>query len=248
MRTLAAAALPLMALFAAGSFAHASDQSPEDIVSHALEQVEWNPGRTWAYTQTGFEDETLLVSRFDPSKAEGERWTLLSVDNRPPTLEEIEEFVDDKRYEQDLPDDDSDVPDMVWFDSLKLAGETRDSWTFTFQPILDASEADFADKTTGEIKVSKSDGSLQYLDVRNTRTIRPVFGVKIKTMHMRFEFAPAVENGPQVMSEITAVVKGGAYLLVSFDENESTRFSDFEYVGDAVGQADANARGSHGSL
>ena len=247
MRTLAAVTLACMAILAAGSIAHASDQSPQDIVSQALEQVEWNPGRSWAYTQTGFEDETLLVSRFDPSKAEGERWALLSVDNRPPTLEEIEDFVDDKRYEQDLPDDDSDVPDMIWFDSLTLAGENRDSWTFSFQPILDGDEADFAEKMAGEIGVAKSDGSLQYLDIRNTRTIRPVFGVKIKTMHMRFEFAPAVENGPQVMREITAVVKGGAYLLVSFDENESTRFSDFEYVGDAIGEADSAALGVDGS-
>ncbi|MDJ0758036.1 MAG: hypothetical protein QNJ19_01500 [Woeseiaceae bacterium] len=232
MRSPVVKALPLFVMLAAQPQAVADDQSPEDIVTEALQQVEWNPGTSWAYTQTGFEDETLIVSRFDPSEPKGNRWTLVAVDNRPPTLEEIEAFEEDKQYDQDIPEDDSDVPDMIELKSLALASEDADSWIFSFQPVMDSAEAEFADKLIGELKVSKASGALQYVDVHNSGPIRPAFGVKIKTMHMRFDFAPAQPNGPQVISEISAKVKGGAYLLVSFDEMESTRFSDFRYVGD----------------
>ena len=122
---------------------------------------------------------------------------------------------------------------MIEFRSLKLAAENDDSWTFSFQPILDGDEADFSDRMAGELGVSKSSGTLRYVDISNTRPIRPAVGVKIRKLHMRFEFADASEAGPQVISKITTTVRGGAYLLVSFDETESTRFSDFEYVGDA---------------
>lgn len=232
MKTRVVTALLLCALMVLPSPVVADDGSPQAIVTEALEQVEWNPGRSWAYTRTGFEDETLVVSRFDPSRIEGDRWTLISVDNRPPTLEETEAFEEEKQYEQDVPEDDSDIPSMIDFDSLSLADEDAKSWTYSFQPIMDGSEAEFADKLSGELKIGKPSGALEYLDIRNAGSIRPAFGVKIRTMHMHFDFAPATPNGPQVISEITAEVKGGAYFLVSFDEKESTRFSEFRYVGD----------------
>lgn len=235
------AAMVCALLLATGTSARASTQSPEEIVGHALAQVDWNPGRSWAYTRTGFEDETLMVSRFDPSRAEGQRWTLLAVDNRPPTIEEIEAFLDEKRDEQAIPDDDGDLSRMIEFESLSLSQEDEDRWLFSFEPILDGDNASFAERMQGELSISKSNGALQYVDVRNTESIRPFIGVKIKTLHMRFDFAPASNNGPQVLSEVTAVVRGGAYLLVSIDEEELTRFSDFEFVGDAAGQRPANA-------
>ena len=234
MRTIISTTLLCMLAVAANLPANASEPSHADIVTRAFEQVEWNPGRTWAYTQTGFEDETLIASRFDPSRAEGDRWTLLAVDNRPPTVEEIDAFLDEKQSEQALPEDDSDVPDMIELESLQLTAEDDNGWVFSFKPMFDGDEADFADKMAGELRVSKSDGALQYVDIANTRSIRPGFGVKIRRLHMRFEFAAASDTGPRVISEIRAVVKGGAYLLVSIDEQESTRFSDFVYVGDAA--------------
>lgn len=236
MKTTLGASLLCLLVAAASLRVTADEPAYADIVSRAFEQVEWNPGQSWAYTQTGFEDETLVVSRFDPSQPAGDRWTLLGVDNRPPTAEEIDAFLDKMRFEQDLPEDDSNVPDMIEFESLRLAAEDDGGWVFSFQPILDGDEADFADRMTGELRIAKADGALQYIDIANTRSIRPAFGVKIKRLHMRFEFASAAEAGPQVVSEIRAIVKGGAYLLVSFDEQETTRFSDFVYVGDAIGR------------
>lgn len=231
-KSIVCAALIGMLVTTAAWPASVVEPSHAGIVRQAFERVEWNPGRSWAYTQSGFEDETLIVSRFDPSRADGERWTLLAVDNRPPTVEEIDAFLEAKQFEQGLPEDDSDVPEMIEFESLQLAAEDDSGWTFSFQPILDGDEADFSDRMSGELRVSKATGTLEYVDISNTRSIRPAVGVKIRKLHMRFEFAAAAESGPQVISQITAIVKGGAYLLVSFDETESTRFSDFEYVGD----------------
>ena len=241
MKQTVCAALLFVTALVACTPARAGEPSYADIVSNAFEQVDWNPGRTWAYTQTGFEDETLIVSRFDPSEAEGERWALLSVDNRPPSLEEIEAFIDEKQFEQALPDNDSDVPDMVELRSLELLREDDERWTFSFRPMLDGDEADFADRMAGELGVSKSTGALEYVEIANRKSIRPAVGVKLKTLKMRFDFAPASESGPQVVSEITAIVRGGAYLLISLDERETTRFSDFVYVGDAEDRQPAAA-------
>ncbi|MDH3266234.1 MAG: hypothetical protein OEM25_04640, partial [Gammaproteobacteria bacterium] len=47
---------------------------------------------------------------------------------------------------------------------------------------------------------------------------------------MRLTFAPAADGGPVVPVSTQAEATGRAYLVVSFDEQEVTRNSNFEYV------------------
>ena len=181
--------------------------------------------------------ETRTVARFDPSKPDGERWTLLSFDNRPPSVEETESFLEEKSWDKHPGNSggDNDILELVDPDTLQLIEETDDYLRLSFRPDFDNEDAEdrkFFKHMRGEVQISKPDGAIEFLDIRNTKPIRPIIGAKIKSMVMRFEFGEATSGGPLVLKHVSAGAKGSAMIVVRFNELETFDFSDFEFVGD----------------
>ena len=179
------------------------------------------------------------MGRYDPRLPEEQRWTLLSIDGRDPTKEESRQYAERKRKESHDGDheDDGDVNGMVDPGSLELLEETADYWLFRFVPTDDDDDDDMGRKVLermdGTVKIIKDGHYLEYIDIRNTKPIRPKVGVKMKKFLTRISFGPAVEGGPIVMKSMDVAIKLSAYLLVRVDEAESVQFSDFEFAADA---------------
>ncbi len=81
------------------------------------------------------------------------------------------------------------------------------------------------------LRIRKPDGYLEFIDIHNVGVIAPAFGVRISRLITRFTFGPAVEGGPIVPLSSHVEVIGRAYLILSFDEQQLTRNSEFVYVG-----------------
>ena len=84
----------MLALACVASTAHSGDYAA--LFEEAAAAIVWDLEDRWAFTETRLSDDTLWVSRFDPRRADDERWTLLSVDGRAPTDSELREFAADK--------------------------------------------------------------------------------------------------------------------------------------------------------
>lgn len=199
------------------------------IFKEAVDAVDFEFDRQWAYTETRVTGEHVWVGRFDPRKPSRERWDLLTVDARDPTEDEIEEYQRDKAHDHS-DNGDERVHTMVEPDSVRLIEETDEFWLFGFNP--DEDHEAVMDSVDATIRVDKGDGHLEYIDVRNHSTIKPVFGVKIAKLITRLTFGPATAGGPIVPLSTQIEVRGRAYFLVAFDEQELTRNSDFEYAGE----------------
>lgn len=228
-------ALTLAALLALNL--HAAGPDYAELVNAAFDDVIWDFDKDFAYTETQMNGDTRTVARFDPSAPEDERWTLLSFDNRPPSIEETEAFLEEKSWDRGGGNagGDADVLELINLETLSLLDETADYWLLSFKPDFD--EEDEGDRKffrhmAGELKISRKTGAVEYVDIRNTKPIRPMVGAKIKSMTMRFEFGDATENGPLVMKYVSAGARGSALLVVRFNEVETYAFSDFVYVGD----------------
>ena len=209
------------------------------LVEQSFDNVDWDFEQRFAFTETSMSEDTHTVARFDPSKPEGDRWTLLSYDNRPPSVEEIEWFDDEHEFDQSHHSENGDdgVLELINLDTLELQEETADYWLFSFKPNFDGEDKEdrkFFRHMAGEIRISRQSGDVESMDIRNRKPIRPIIGAKIKSLVMQFEFAPAVEDGPVVLTHVTAGAKGSAFVMVRFNETETFSFSDFEYVGDQV--------------
>jgi hypothetical protein len=216
----------------------ASAESPvdyQDIVRRGFESIDHRFDESWAYTESSTEEDIVSVGRYDPRRVRGERWSLISVDGRSPSDDEIEEYLDDKNDHQH--DDDKDEEDGgerkeridVNFETLDLVKETSDYWLFSFIPDEDDDE-EFMKHVSGHIKVVKQGHYVEFVDIRNEKPIKPATGVKIKKFRTRLEFGPAADGGPIVPLAVDVEVQGRAMLVIKFDEKESVRYSDFEYA------------------
>ena len=205
-----------------------ADENYAELFEQALKSVSFDFQREWAYTETSVSDGRVWVGRFDPRNPRDERWTLQSVDGQDPTDDEIEEFLDDRDEDDD--GDDGDVEQLVEADTIRLVEETDDYYLLSFIP--DEDEVEFLESVDATIRINKPDGYLEYIDVHNNSTIKPTFGVNIAKLITRFTFGPAAADGPIVPLSLQVEVKGRAYLLFSFDEQELKSNSDFEFAGD----------------
>lgn len=206
------------------------------VVAQAIEAISDDYYRQWAFTESSLEDGLDYVGRYDPRRPDGGRWTLLTVDGRAPTDEEVEEYLDDKEDEFQRDDDENDgEADMVDFETLELVDETDDHWIFSFVPNGDdhddESEIEFMEQVTATLKIVRDGHYLEYIDMHNDKPIRPAFSVRISQFRVRLTFGPAADGGPIVPLSEEVVVRGRAMLLVSFDEQESVRYSDYEFAG-----------------
>ncbi|MGI9239092.1 MAG: hypothetical protein ACR2QZ_16960 [Woeseiaceae bacterium] len=209
------------------SVAHAADDH-NAIFQTALDSVEFDFDERWAFTETRIDSEHVWVGRFDPRRSPSERWQIVSVDGREPTDKEVEGFLKEKAHDHSGGGD-KQVNAMVEKDSIRLIEETSQYWLFGFTPEDDQAVMDSVDAT---IRVNKNTGQLQYIDIRNHKSIKPGYGVKISKLITRLTFGPAIEGGPVVPLSTQVEVKGRAYFVISFDEEELTRNSEFEYVVD----------------
>ena len=207
------------------------------LFERALESIAWDFQEHWAFNETESGGDGEFVGRHDPRKPQGERWTLISIDGREPTPEEARRYADRKRGENSDGDHngDGDIDGMVEPGSLELLEEADDHWLLRFVPTDDNDDDNMGrqvlERMEGTVKIVKDGHYLEYLDIRNTRPIRPKAGVKMKKFLTRITFGPAVDGGPIVMQSIDVAIKLSAFLVVRVDETESVRFSDFEYAG-----------------
>ena len=219
-------ALLLIGLYATTSaFAAEPHQA---IYEKALDDVEFDFDERWAYTETRVDSEHVWVGRYDPRRASSERWQIVSIDGRDPTEKESEEFLEGKRRDHSG-NNDQRVDALVDTDSVRLVDETSEFWLFGFTP---DEEQEVLDSIEATMRIDKTTGQLDYIDMRNHEPIKPGYGVKISKLITRLTFAPAIDGGPVVPVSTQVEVQGRAYLLISFDEEELIRNSDFEFVGD----------------
>ena len=204
---------------------HAEDY--KQLFEDAVETVDWELEKNWAFTESTLTDDKVWVGRFDPRKAEDERWILISVDRRKPTEDELREFAHKK--EEHETSDSSRRVDIVDVETIELLEETEEHWLLKFVP--DEDEVEFIDNVDATVKISKDGRYLEAIDLRNNDDIKPGFGTKISTFIMHFQFGPAIEGGPIVPHNMAIKAKGRALLFIGFDETEIIEYSNFEFAG-----------------
>ena len=217
---------------------HAIAEDYSALLQEATHALDNDFASQWAFTETSIESETKTIARFDPAKPEGERWHLLTVDDRSPTDEEIAEFIEDKQDESFNDDSDEQVDsnngvdNMVEPDSLELIEETDDHWLFSFEPSEDDEDEKFLKFIDATLRIAKDGPYVEYIHLQSNKPFRPQFGVKVHEFVTRLEFGPAAMGGPIVPLSVDTRIKARAFLVAGVDETFSMLFSDYEFVGD----------------
>lgn len=221
---------PLLLLLTASL---ACAETHDELVERAFASMEPNLRDFWSFTETTDSGEGVYVARFDPRLPEGERWDLLTVDDREPTEDEHEEFQEEKESQRgsDSDGEDSETMSVVADGSLELLDESDAYWRFRFRPKVDSDDEEkFMAAVEGTLQVVKDGHYVSWVRMRNHGTIKPGKGVKLEVFDAHLAFAPAYEGGPVLPDSVATRVKGRAMLVIRFDEEERIFYSDFKRV------------------
>lgn len=204
------------------------------FVKDAFESLSTDFHEEWAFTQVETEDDVELIGRYDPSLVESERWQLVSVNGREPTADESADYRRDMADE--FNDDDNESDDgIIDYESLVLIRDTPELRVYRFSPNFGDEGDDVGAKilrnVEGTLSIARDGNYVQSIELRNERTIRPIFSVRINQFLTHLQFGPAGGVGPIVPLSVEVKVKGRAALLIKIDERESVRFMDYEWTG-----------------
>ena len=184
----------------------------------------------WAYTETsrGLEDKRVTVTRVDPSQPEVGRSTLLSIDGKPPTPADVQQWRTDGG---DTPKLLGDIPPLTNIVDLKDLRVFEDgSAAVVFELPIRNDNADFpTEKFQALFRVNKNSRSFEEIAVKLRDSFRVAGVVKITDAGLQARWQtldPAYPPQP-------VFLKGGGgirILLVKISRDFETTRTDFKRV------------------
>ena len=184
----------------------------------------------WAYTQTTVKNGVKRVATHDPTRPEGERWTLVSVDGRPPTEKEQEKHRPSADGNKDSEDG---FAATVEPGSLKLIKETPTHAIYSFHPASDDEhDRKFNEHMDATLRIAKAqDGPyVETLEMHSREPFSPAFSFKVNEFALVLAFAP-VKGGRAVLpASVSTHIAGRAMMVKKIEETVEVTYSDFRHV------------------
>ncbi len=217
--------VPLCALVANAALADTFPAPVQAVIDlHADDQKQ-----QWAYTRETRDEEGHYVERFDPTLPRDQQWTLIEFEGKTPTKKALRRY--QKHYEE-LFDRESptrfDLESMLDPATMRLAQETDELLTYTFQPLAeDEEDAEFVAYLIGTVIISKTTNDVVSLGMRNKEEFSPMAMVKIKELSLNLTFERFVNTGPNFISRASSNTSGRLMGLKEISESEDVRYRDF---------------------
>jgi hypothetical protein len=180
----------------------------------------------WAFTQSTRSAQKSLVERFDPSKPEFSRWTLLQKNDRAPTEDELKEYNDmltRRTRGQTAPN----VKDQVNRDSCELLGMEDGHARYRFQLKPGGEDDESAEHMVVIFSLHEPTGTIARVELTTVRPFSPMFAVKIEEARTVINYTLPEENRPTLLQDIAVHVRGRAMYFKSLDEDMTVTYSDY---------------------
>jgi hypothetical protein len=228
----------------------ASAQASEnlDLLRAAIDK--WSDEReAWAFTQhvrefDGSDRIHTRIERYDPSRGEELRWTLVSIDGRIPTTEEISAFrkrKGAKRTRRTKP-----PSSYVDFDRVAVLAEHADSVQYSVPLREDISRLIPLEHLTVLIAVDRTHRMVRHLSIGLDDPMRIALGLA-RVTDLNFDLSFALGEGDEAGNPASVQPSGFAHAAVSkLGKRAEFAWSDFERVPPPARDSEA-AAAPHGS-
>jgi len=212
----------------AGASAHAE---PPALVERALQTMDAIDTDDWFFTLTTVANGITSVQHHDPTKPEGQRWTLVTVGDREPTEAQREEAARKQASAEESnaeEEDEGEVRAMIDMESLVLIEETAARAVYRFRPLAeDEKDAKIFEHVDATLRVNKADAYVESLEMRSREPFSPGFGVKVKEFAMALTFAPAGPDAIVLPETVRIRMAGRAFVVKKIDETAVLTYSDY---------------------
>lgn len=228
-RAMRLAAVILLALAFPLSSVFAHDAARTQLLA-ALETFRTEGPRGWSFTQTTESGDQRRVERFDPAQPEFTRWSLLELDGRAPTPDELHDY----RQKVTRRSSALNAPHLTsQFDlsTLELLSSSSDRTTWRCR--LKPSEAGdtTAEHLAATIRFHSSTRTIESLEIASTAPFSPTLGVKISELKTTLTYSLPDADRPSLLLQSATRLRGRAFFFKSLDADLTVTFSNHEKAG-----------------
>jgi len=204
----------------------------EAALQSAIDDAEAHATSRWAFTIThtdyGEDGERTFKLRFDPRRADGERWVLLE-----PALERLSK--DEKKtlksmQEADTPDD-ALIYDKLAVDieTVTLVSENETQASFLVPLIDDDMPEKMREAVEMRVTVNKPGAYVEKIELTSSKPFKPAPVAKINSFSQTQHYVQPEKGGPALLRLSESDVAGKA-MFKKFASKTRTEYSDFERV------------------
>jgi hypothetical protein len=218
--------LPLILLFAWPAMGSTAPLPPE--LEAALDSLQTDAPRGWAFTQKSEGSGRSRVERYEPIGPGPARWRLLEVDGREPTAGELENY----RKQQILREGAESAPnvkhqiDRTTGELIEDDGE-RARWRFRLLPAADDSWGPYMAAT---FTLHRPTGTIERVELASLAPFSPMFLTQVEQARTTMRYSLPEGDRPALLEEIQVQVRGRAWIFRSLDSDLTVQFSDYQYV------------------
>lgn len=209
----------------------------------ALKTFRADGTKGWSFTQTTTARKDSLIERYDPSKAEFVRWTLIQKNGRAPTEKEIREYRERHSRRSGL-DTAPDVTKQLDLPTAERISDTAERVTYRFHLKSGGKDDTSAQYMTALFTFHKPSSTIEQIELGNTEPFSPMIAVKIQEARTIIYYTLPTADRPTLLDRITVRVRGRAMLMKSLDEDMTVSYSDYSYAGKKPAAPQPAAAGS----
>lgn len=193
----------------------------------ALQTFRTDGPRGWSFTQTSESGTERRVERFDASKPEFLRWTLVELNGHPPTETQARDYRE-KLTRRSPTGNAPHLSQQFDLSTLKILSETDER--AVLQCRLKPGEAGdaTAQYLTATITFHKPTATIQQVEIASTQPFSPTLGVKIEEMRTLLTYSLPSDTHPTLLQKSSTRLRGRAFYLKSLDADLTVTFTDHE--------------------
>lgn len=195
----------------------------------ALDVFQTEPPAGWSFTQTTAGEGKSTVERFDASKVEFERWSLMQQNGRPPAEDEAKRYAE-AHSRRSRGGTAPKIGGQLDLHTVEIVTDSPDRTTYRCR--LKPSEA--GDKTADFLRATlilhKLTQTIESFELASTGNFKPAFGVTIAEMRTTMTYSLPAGDTPSLPQKVAVRVRGRAFLVKSLDADMTVTFSDYARV------------------
>ncbi len=196
----------------------------------ALKKFRTDAPKGWSYTQNTTAEGKSLEERFDATRPDFERWTILKKDGRAPTDDEQRDYRE-KLTRRSRGGNAPSFTDQFDLASLETIADTTERGTYRCRLKRGESGDTTADFLRVTLSLHKPSGTIESLEIASIGEFSPTFGVKIADMKTTMTFSFASDTTPSLPQKVTTRLRGRAFWIKSLDADMTVNYSDYVKAG-----------------
>lgn len=192
----------------------------------ALKNFRGDPPPGWSYTQTTAGQGKSTVERCDAAKPEFDRWSLVQVDGRAPTPDELARYAENRsrRSRTGTAPRISEQLDLTSCETLSDAPD-RARYRFRLRP------GESSDKTAPALRATlslhKPTQTVESIELSNVAEFAPTLGVKISELKTTMTYSLPDADRPALPQKVETRTRGRAFFFKTLDADMRVTFSDY---------------------